>query len=368
MKNEAISERQGIILIILFLLGNSLLVGSGNPANKDAWLAIIIAISWSIILFLIFSRILSLYPGKDLFDILPIVMGKFLGKIISILMIWFAFHTGLLIIRIISEFTNILVFPDTPVVIPMIFFTILLISSLNAGIEVLGRWAEFFSYIVILIVLIVPLLSITQMDINRLKPLLDNGLSPLLNGAFSSFSFPFGEVVIFTMVFSNISKIKNYKKIFMVGLFVGGGLIVLTVLRNILVLGSESVSSVYFASSMAVSLIRLGFLQRLELTVIIVFLVCIFVKVSICTFAVCNGISKVFGFDDYKFIVTPIVLLMLNISFFIYRHTMEMAFFTYNIWQYYAFPFEVIIPLVVFIRAEIKSRRSTFNFLKYPNK
>ena len=41
-----------------------------------------------------FSRILSLYPGKDLFDILQIVMGKFVGKFISILMIWFAFHDG----------------------------------------------------------------------------------------------------------------------------------------------------------------------------------------------------------------------------------------------------------------------------------
>jgi len=64
MKNEAISERQATILIILFLLGNSLLIGSGNQAKQDAWIAIIIAISWSIILVLMFSRILSLYQEK----------------------------------------------------------------------------------------------------------------------------------------------------------------------------------------------------------------------------------------------------------------------------------------------------------------
>jgi len=131
MKNEAISERQAIILIILFILGNSLLVGSGNPAKQDAWIAIIIAISWSIMLLLMFSRILSLYPGKDLFDILQIVMGKFIGKIISILMIWFAFHTGSLILNIVSSFTNILVFSNTPVGVPMIFFTILRVYSEN---------------------------------------------------------------------------------------------------------------------------------------------------------------------------------------------------------------------------------------------
>ena len=131
MKNETISERQATILIILFLLGNSLLIGSGNQAKQDAWIAIIIAITWSIILVLMFCKILSLYPGKDLFDILQIVMGKVIGKIISILMIWFAFHSGTLILRSLSEFTNILVFADTPVVIPMVFFTILLIWKIG---------------------------------------------------------------------------------------------------------------------------------------------------------------------------------------------------------------------------------------------
>jgi len=359
MENESISERQATILIILFLLGNSLLIGSGNQAKQDCWIAIIIAVSWSIILFLMFSRILSLYPGKDLFDILQIVMGKFIGKIISIVMIWFAFHSGTLVLRVLSEFTNILVFPDTPVVIPMVFFTILLIWSLKAGIEVLGRWAEFFSWVVILIVIIVPVLSISQMDISRLKPILSNGMAPVLKGAFSSFTFPFGRIIIFTMVFSNISKIKNYKKTFIVGLLIGGGLILLTTLRNILVLGSETVSRFYFQSTMAVSLISIGFLQRLELTVIIVFLVCIFIKISICIFAVCNGISKVFGFNDHKFIATPVALLMLSFSFFVYKSTMEAEFFTSNIWAYYSFPFEVIIPLVIFIVVEIRSRKST---------
>jgi len=128
MKNEAISERQAIIIIIiLFILGNSLLLGSGNQAKQDAWIAVIIAIPFSIILALMFSRILSLYPGKDLFDIFQLVMGKFIGKILSILMIWFFFHDAALIFRVIGDFTNTLVFPDTPVIMPLIFFAMLVI-------------------------------------------------------------------------------------------------------------------------------------------------------------------------------------------------------------------------------------------------
>ena len=36
MGNEAISERQGTILIILFIIGSSFLISSGNHAKQDA--------------------------------------------------------------------------------------------------------------------------------------------------------------------------------------------------------------------------------------------------------------------------------------------------------------------------------------------
>jgi spore germination protein KB len=312
-----------------------------------------------------FSRILSLFPGKDLFDILQILMGNFLGKIVSILMIWFAFHDGSLVLRNLSEFTEILVFDNTPVGVPMIFFSILLIWCLKSGIEVFGRWSEFFIWVVIITFLTISLLAIPQMDISRLKPVLSNGIAPILEGAFGSFSFPFGETVVFMMVFSNIAKVKNYNKIFIISLLIGGGIIILAVLRNILILGSEPLSRVYFPSSKAISVIQLGeLLERLEMLVAVIFLVCAFVKVCICIFAVCNGISKVFGLNDYKFIATPVVLLMLSFSFIVYKSTMEMAFWAFNIWPYYAFPFEVIIPLVVFIMAESKSRRSNTTIYK----
>jgi len=356
MRNEVISERQGVILITLFIIGSTFLIGSGAQAKQDSWIAIIIAMSWSVILLLMFSRILSIYPGKDLFDILQIVLGKFIGKLISIIMIWFAFHLGTLVIRNLSEFTNTLVFPDTPVVVPMIFFTILLIWGLKEGIEVLGRWSELFIWLVFIIFLLTSILSISGMDINKLKPILNNGLTSLLKGSFSSFSFPFGETVIFTMVFSNISKAKNYNKTFIVGLGLGGIFVFIATIRNLLVLGSETVSRMYFPSNMSTSLIHVGdLLQRLEMGSATILLICTFIKTIICLFAVCKGISKVFGFDDYKFIVTPVTLLVFNFSFFIYKSTMEMSYWGFNIYPYYSFGFEFIIPLVVFILVEIKN-------------
>lgn len=357
MKKEVISVRQGVALIILFIIGSTVIVGAGSEAKQDTWIAIIISIFWATILLLMFSRILSLYPGKDLFDILQLVMGKFIGTFISILMIWFAYHLGSIVIRDISEFTSVAGFPDTPVILPMFFLILLLIWGLKEGIEVIGRWSEFFIWVVALIFIFTSMLSIPQMDINRIKPILNSGLFLIIRGAFSSLSFPFGETVVFTMVFSNVGNGNRYYKTFMLGLIIGGFFIVLGSIRNLIILDSKIMAQVYFPSAIAANLTQFGELfQRLEMGAVIVLLVCAFVKIIICLFAVCNGISKVFGFDDYRFIATPVTLLMLSFSSFVYKSTMEMATWSFNIWPYYSFIFEVIIPLIVFIAAEIKMR------------
>jgi spore germination protein KB len=360
MEKEVISERQGIVLFILFLIGSTFLIGTGGQAKQDSWISIIIAVAGSSVILLLYSKILSHYPGKDLFDILQIVFGKYIGKFLCIFMIWFAFHDGTLVTRNLSEFTNVHVLPDTPVVVPMLFFIALCIWGVKEGIEVLGRWSEFFVIIVISTFLFITILSITQMDIDRLKPILDNGFTPILKGAFSAFSFPFGETVVFTMVFSNINKGGNYNKVFIVGLLIGGLLIFIAVSRNILVLGAEELSNTYFPSYSAVSLIHIGEpLQRLEMTVTIVFIVCVFIKVNMCLLAVSKGIVKVFGFNDYRFIVTPVALLMLEFSFFIYKNTMEMTDWAFKAWPYYSLLFEVIIPLIIFIAVEVKGKKKS---------
>jgi spore germination protein KB len=51
----------------------------------------------------------------------------------------------------------------------------------------------------------------------------------------------------------------------------------------------------------------------------------------------------------------PVALLFLALSAIIYKNTMEMFDFI-SVYQFYAIPFQIIIPLAVWIAAEIKAR------------
>lgn len=359
MNKERISDKQGICLVTLFILGTTLLIGSGSEAKSDAWISVILAVAFAIPAMLIYSRLLFLFPEKDLYDILYMVFGKVFGRVLIIIYIWFSFHLSVLVLRNFSEFTNVVVFPDTPVLLPSAFFMMLCVFGVKAGIEVLGRCAELFIVVDIIIISITVFILSTTMDINNLLPILYDGIKPVVKSAFSTLTFPFAETVLFTMAFSSFNTKKSPFKIYLKGLMLGSIIIFITTLRNILILGPDTVARNYFPAYISVSVIRIGdFIERVEATVIIVLLVNVFIKLSIDILVVSKGIAKLFSLDDYRFIVTPVSLLILTFSFFIYENTMEMEEWAFKVWPYYSFPFEVILPAFILIAAEIKLRKS----------
>ena len=360
LNKEIISDKQGICLVTMFILGSTLLLGTGGGiAKKDAWLAIIAGMVYAAPALYIYSRLLSKFHGRDLFDILELVFGKHLGKIISLLYIWFSFHLGALVERNFSDFTETAVYPDTPVAFPLIFFILLFIWGVKLGIENLGRWSEFYILIVLLLIVTVTItLSLPQLNFNNIRPVFYNGIKPILHSAFLVFSFPFAETVVFMMVFSSLKTKKSSYKVYFTGLIFGSIIVLLVSFRNILIVGADSIARDYFPSYVAVSAIKVGdFIQRLELAVSTVLLLNVFIKVSICLLAVCKGLEKVFELDDYRFLVTPMALLMASLSIIVYPNIMESVKWAFKIWPYYAFFFQAILPLIIFIVAEIKFRK-----------
>lgn len=359
MNRESISLKQAISLITLFIMGSTLVIGSGAEAGRDSWLAIILGMIFALPMLLIYARILSLFPGKDLFDIIEYIFGRFLNKIISILYIWFAFHLGVLVIRNLGEFINTVSLINTPMIVPMFCITFLCAWAVKSGIEILGRWSEFTLIILILFIAITMILLIPIINLTGIQPMLFKGCKPVLLGAFSFFSFPLAETIIFCLIFSYIEGGKSsYYKAYMWGLIIGGTIVLITSLTEILVLGEFYYTSFYFPSHSTISRVGLSSaIQRMEIVVSITFLGAGFIKISICLLGTCNGIAKLFRLKNYKFIVTPISLLMLILSYSIYDSMIEMFEWAFKTWRYYAFPFQVILPIIILICAELKKDR-----------
>jgi spore germination protein KB len=356
MNRERITDKQGICLLIEFFIGSSLILGMGGTAKNDAWLAIISGIVMSIPMLLVYARLLSLHPGKDLFQILDVTMGKVLGIAVSVIYILYAFYLGALVFRNFGEFINIVALPETPMIIPLLFLALVCIMGARSGIEVLGRTVTFFIPLIFVILIFVTSLSIPQLKLNYLKPVLGNGLGPVLHGGFATFSFPFAESVLLICVFTALKSKKSPYRIYFIGLLIAAVTFVAVSVRNTALLGGL-LGNYYFPSYTAVGIIQVDdFFQRIEVTVSFVFLFSVFVKSTVCLLAACKGIARVLRLSDYRSVVFHAGLLMAYFSYSLYQNSLEMREWSHMVYPYFAFPMQVILPVAVWTIAEIKLR------------
>ncbi len=362
MNKETISDEQGIAIMILFIIGTSIIYASGINAKKDIWMAIILSLLLALPLALMYARILYIFAQKDFFHICEICFGRAIGKGITIIYVWFFFHTGVLVLMNLNLFLDTVSLVDTPKIVTMICIVILCAYIVKAGVEVLGRWSNFFKSIFIGLIIGTIIFLFPEMNNNNIRPLLYEGVKPVLSGAFGTFAFPFTQIAVFTIVFANLKTKNSSYRIFTRGLLIGGILILAISLMNLLVLGVDYASSVYYPSHKSATRIEIGMvLHRIEIVITAGFIIGAFVKGSIYLLATCKGIARVLRCNDYRFIVVPVSLLMINLSYFAHDSLMDYFEWILEIWTYYAMPFQVFFPIIIWIISEIKKKDYQLN-------
>lgn len=353
---EKITDKEAICTLILYLLGSSIVIGFGVTVENDAWISGIIGIMLFIPFALIYSRIQSIYEGRSFYEINGILFGKIFGTVVTVVYTWYSLHVGALVLRDFGEFVSITTLNETPMIVLLLSTGITVIMAVRLGVEVIGRSSTYAVPVVIFILVLMELLSLSQMEIDYLKPCFVHGIPKMAEAAFSTFTFPFGESVIFLGICYSLKEKKSPYKVYMTGLLISGIILITLTLVNILILGPV-VEDFYFPSYSSFGRIRLGnFLQRMEGTISICFMLTCFVKSSICLLVACKGIAAVFSLSDYRFVTLQTGLIMTYLSFILYENTVEMENWVLTIYPYYAIPFQIIFPMIIWICAEIKSR------------
>lgn len=355
MSKETISKQQGVALIGLFLLSSNLLLPTGVKAGTDLWIAIIVAGIVSIPLVTIYARILQIFPEKNFFETIDIIFGKLWGKVLSLLLSLFVFHLGALVLRNFGEYLNVIGIRDTPKIVPMVFLQLLCIWIVKEGIEVMGRWSKFSIRFLFFLVLITVIFMSHEWNLRHLLPMFYNGLGPIWDGVLHVISLPFAETVVFLMIFSSISNGKRaIYQVFWYGLFFGIFVTLITSINELLTLGIDIYRYSKFPSHAAISRLYVGnFLQRLEIIPVVGILGGGFIKVSVCLLGTTRGLAHILNLKDYRFLITPIGLLMLNLSIFVYDDILELTTWSSDIWPSYSFVFQILLPVFIWLAGEI---------------
>jgi len=294
----------------------------------------------------IYAAIASLNPSKTLVDILKEKMGKVIGNMFAVLYIWYFIHLASLVFRNFGEFICTVTFPETPMVVVIGLFAVILVYAINSGIEVIGRLSELLVPVIPLVVLIISLSLITVHDFTAFLPILENGITPVLNAAFGFISFPFGEAIAFLMLFPHLNKKEKLKKVVFVSAAVSTLLGIILFFRDIFVLGSDLMARSTFIPHLT-SLLIPGL--NVEPLVDINLLIGGGVKISVCIYAAARALSQIAGIDDYRKLTGAISTFCVVLSIWVYENVLEMFNWAEKVWLYYSIPFQIVVPLLLLL-------------------
>jgi spore germination protein KB len=362
MNERTITDKEARSMFILFMIGTASIIVPGiGFAKRDMWLAVIMAVSANLLIALLCARLHYLLPKKDLFDMLQYLYGKVIGRCICLVYWWFFFHAGLLVSMDITEFIKIVSLESTPYL--SIYGTIIFLGVyvVKEGIFVLARWAKFFVNVVIALILITSCLLIPEMNFENLQPVLYDGLQPVIAGAFILFAFPLAQIMPFVATFDNLKTKKSALNIYLKGTLIAGAALLILSILNMVILGPHIASTLYYPAHDTVKRLNFGTaIQRVEILADGVFVLGGFVMFSTYLFACSKALSKSFGFNNYKFIVLPLGLLLMDFSRFLNEGFIDHLLFV-NTWPTYSFPFLVIFPMIFWLTAELKKRKKSKN-------
>ncbi len=340
----------------MFIIGSSSLFVMGIQAKQDTWLAILLAIAVGLLIAAIYARLISILPGKDFYETLECFFGKVSSEIILIILTWFAIDLCNIVLQNFGHFIVTVGLPETP--IKVVFFAMLLVTALATryGIEVIGRYNRLFLIVVGAFIVISLYLALQKIEPTHLRPMLYGGLSPILQGAFSVFSFPIAEIVVFLLVLPALKPEESAYKMYLGGLLIGGLVILLTSTMDLLVIGTMNAEKSIFPTYEALSVLKAGKIERFEIIAATIFMLTIFIKITVLLVASCKGISKIFGLPDYRSVALPVTLLVGVLACISFHNIPAFRIWGQKVYPYYAALFQWILPLFIFVFIEIKYR------------
>ncbi|WP_080875445.1 GerAB/ArcD/ProY family transporter [Oceanobacillus timonensis] len=362
MEKAKISASQLFILMVLFQLSNSLLIPLAMGAGRDSWLAILVASAVSIFLFFVYWALYLYYPKLLLTDYTEKIIGKILGRTLAFLYILFFLYTAARVLREFGVMLLSFAFAETPLFVASTLMILVVIYTVYKGIEVIARTGELlFVVMCLLAVFLFLLIAISGLiEISNIKPVLEDSPKVLKTVFTETLYVPFGEIIVFTMIFPYLNQAKKLKKTGVTAISATGAVLALTTLLNISVLGVPLIERSLFPLLTTIQSIEVGgFLERLDVIFILVLVIGGFFKVSVYTYCAIIGTANLFNIKEPSKLAYPLGMTVLFVSMIIASNYSEHLEEGLKIFPLYAqLPFQIIFPVLLLIIAFFKNRKS----------
>ncbi len=366
MVKEKIKASQLFVLVVLFEMGSAILVGLGAQAKQDAWIAILLGLAGGLVLFLVYYRLNMFYPDLPMTSYVQKITGKWIGLAIGFFYVIYFLYCAARVLRDFGELLVSTIYTVTPLIVINCLMIFTIIYAIHKGFEVIARVGELFFIIIYITAVIgfglVVFSGIIQIE--NIRPVLENGWMPVLKASLvETITFPFGEMVVFTMLFPYVNDPKKVKMIGLGGMILAGINISIVAAINVAALGPDLFVRANFPLLATVGKIKLAnFIERLDVLFMLYLVIGGFFKITLFFYAAVVGAADIFKFSHPKKLSFPLGALILFASITISSNYAEHLKEGLEIVPIYLhWPFQIIIPTLLLMIAFFRNRKKKTN-------
>ena len=323
-----------------------------NNAHQASWISILLAIIIGILPFLLYSYLKNKYPDKNIIQINKEKLGKF-GTILNIILIAGTFIFTICSFWIIVHFIDSQYLYRTPTIMIIIILILPVIYTIIKDFHIFSKVNLIMFYISLFFILVILSGLISNINIDNIKPILNNNPKNILYGTFCFIGFNILPIFLLTIIPKN--KITNYspKKSFI--FYIISGLSLLNVMFLTISIFGIHLSELYnypsFHLLKRVSV--LDMIDRVESILSLEWFLALFVQIMISLFFIKEALKETFQTKQKTNNITMIIVRIITaiISFLIFTTKgTEIAYFQ-NILIYLLYIIYFIIPLITFFKS-----------------
>lgn len=358
MEKGKISALQLAMMLYPAIIATAILLVpaiTAHHAKQDMWLSPIWASFTGVITVWIAIRLHEYYPKQTALEYSEQIAGKWLGKMIGFVFLFFYLHASGIIVREYGEFIIGNFFVRTPLLFIMGSMILVCAFAVRGGVEVVARLSEIAVPVVILVIVLFVIMLIPDMELNNMLPMFEHGIMPSLKGAIIPQSW-FSECFLIAFLLPYVANPEDGKKYALFSVAAVGLTLVIVNITVLFVLGNITARFVYPVMSAVRYISIADFLEHLEAFVMAIWVAGAFLKIAVFYYVLVLSTAQWLRLTDYRLIVFPIGFLILLFGNWAAPNVMELSHFLGTSTPFYLNTVQTVLPLLLLLGAKWRHR------------
>lgn len=356
-----ISTFEAICFMIVVII-NRMLLNTPKEIIKNsatsAWINVIVISIITIVFIIIICKLYKNFSGKDILDISEYLGGNILKTIIGIIFLLLFLYVAAILLRNFCDSLQKIFLPNTTITYIMFFFIVGIILANKLGLPSIIKINIIIIGLIFTSAIIISIAPISYFDFSNLFPIMGNGINEtFFSGLTNLFAFSGIGYLYFLMPFLN--KPQNFNKIAIVSTVVSSIYLLLSVISLIGLFSYLTTSKDIFSILLLTKVINLGgFLERIDSILMLVWILSFLAYLSFILYFALYTYRRITNLQDQNGVLYLFSTIILGLAL-LPQNVIKINFLDNELLKILAIPLVFILPLIIFILANMKFKRKS---------